>query len=397
MTNLKCIIIISIGIVLTSKAAFAYEKPVRGLWVPCEGTYRALESKDKIDRLLAISQQIGISDLFIQIYRGNRAWYPSKLVDDTPYRNIFNKTSFDTFNYLLKQAHKKNIKIHAWCNIFRIARNNKAVILEKMGTSSITKDNRGRSLLSYNNFKIPLPERNYYENTIDGIWLEQGNPDVQSFLLEVLKEILVIYPDIDGIHLDYVRYPFLTPVKLGSRFSHGIDFGYGEKSIERFGIKKGFNPLVMSHLNRQQAQIWDNWRRKQITEFIEKAYKATKSHNKNLSAAVIGWKDIAYNGAFQNWMDWIDRGIIDFVIPMIYTTDLSAFKYLTESTVSLNRKSSVFLGIGAYLFDPELMTDFSLFFAYLNRVKPEGIVLFSFDSIIENKQQLEFLKEVIQK
>jgi len=369
----------------------AQDSSIRAIWVPCEGEYRALSSIEKIDKLLETAVELDIKIIFLQVYRGNRAWYDSSIADPTPFKNITKAAGQDTLAYFIELAHKKNIEVHAWCNIFRVAKNDNAPLLKKYGEKAVTADNKGRNILTYQGYRIPAPDGKYYSYGNDGIWLEPGNSSVQKYQLKIISEIIKKYPSIDGIHLDFVRYPFCTPVKLGSRFDKGIDYGYGISSIKRFIHSGGFNPLK-TKLDRELCLQWDNWRRKQITDFVRKSHTLCKAKNKILSAAVIAWPDIAYNASFQDWIGWMEDGIIDILAPMIYTSDYIALKHAAKTATFFKNKTKVFVGFGAYLFNPNFQGNFELCWEKAKEANPDGIAIFSYDSIIKNKNQLEFLK-----
>src|SRR5215831_14799968 len=57
-----------------------------GLWVLAEGTERALESPEKIAQLVERAKKLGATDLFVQVHRAGRAWFPSTHADDAPFR-----------------------------------------------------------------------------------------------------------------------------------------------------------------------------------------------------------------------------------------------------------------------------------------------------------------------
>ena len=76
--------------------AAAVPAPRRGLWVLCEGSQRVLEHPDRIPALIADADALGVSDLFVQVYRGGRAWFDSTYADATPYRELKAATGEDT-------------------------------------------------------------------------------------------------------------------------------------------------------------------------------------------------------------------------------------------------------------------------------------------------------------
>ena len=60
----------------------------RGMWVLCQGSQRVLEHPDRIPMLIDDALALGVTDLFVQVYRGGRAWFDSSLADPSPYKKI---------------------------------------------------------------------------------------------------------------------------------------------------------------------------------------------------------------------------------------------------------------------------------------------------------------------
>lgn len=71
---------------------------------------------------------------------------------------------------------------------------------------------------------------------LSGEWfLDPGNPAVKDYLRALVGEVVSKY-DVDGIHLDYVRYPdnamrFPIPIRLGSGEVEASLCFVGEKTI----------------------------------------------------------------------------------------------------------------------------------------------------------------------
>ena len=121
-----------------------------GLWVQAEGANRTLDSAEKIQALVKRSCAAGVTDIYAQVYRSGRAWFPTKLADDSPSR----RAGQDPLALLLDLASRDEvsgcaIRVHAWINAFALARNNKAPIIRELGKDAVLKDQHGRSLLEY--------------------------------------------------------------------------------------------------------------------------------------------------------------------------------------------------------------------------------------------------------
>jgi uncharacterized lipoprotein YddW (UPF0748 family) len=384
------------GIFFSAGPCFSENFTVNALWVPCETAYQPLSDIKKIDELIDFCVRNRINTLLVQVYRGNRTWYAGNMADDTPARSFTKKFGTEMLPYLLKKAHAKKISVHAWFNLLRIAKNKEAFILKKYGKNILTRDSKGRSILDYPDFTLPKPEGRYYEIGDPEIWLDAGNPDVQSYLAELVKDFLSKYPDIDGIHGDFVRLPIILPIQPGSHHL-GLSFGYGYESVKRFRQRCGIDPLGGS-LTREQSLLWDNFRREQITDVMKKIKEVCRKSGKPLSAAVHPLYSHAYLACSQDWPLWLEKGIMDFAVVMNYTENPELFRFSAVSCDSFKKISPpsarVIMGIGEYLLksNPKVLEEEV---SFLKKTDADGICIFSYDSLMETKKNQEIIYSII--
>ncbi len=131
------------------------ERP-RGMWVLCEGSQRILEHPERIPELMRDARDLGVSDLFVQVYRGGRAWFDSSKADASPYHAILEAHGRDSFTDLIQLAHAEGIRVHAWVNVLSLAGNRKAPVVAELGTDVVAVDRLGRSVLAYRGLELPL-------------------------------------------------------------------------------------------------------------------------------------------------------------------------------------------------------------------------------------------------
>lgn len=357
---------------------------VRALWVECEGTNDTLSSKAKIRELIQIASDNDFNVLFVQVFRGHRAWYETELVPNEPYREFYRKEKTDLLQFLIEEAHKKKIEVHAWANQMRVVRNSKRKypVLERLGKDVITRNGRGISLWDFPHEKLPD----------GGYWLDAGDEKVQQFLADVAGEIVRNYPDLDGYHLDFIRIPFDVPY-AGSRWDGGKGFGYGKRSVQRFKLKTGLNPMKMEK-TRENTQIWDDWRREQITEVVRTVSKRVKSiaPKMDVTAAGMCWPDRAYLSSYQDWGQWLEEGIVDALVTMNYSIDSRFVNRLSRQALSLKQQSKVYIGLGAYLLEKHY-DDFNQQLQETIELNPDGVVLFSYDSMLKKPEMFELAKQ----
>jgi len=355
--------------------------PRQGLWVSSIEEMTVLGEAKKIDDLLTYCSANGFDTLFIQIYRGDRAWYASEIADRTPYDANFASVGEDSFRYLIRQAHIHGIEVHAWINSLSLAQNNNAPILKRYGQEILTKDQHDR---------LPLrKEKDHLDRYYDvenQLFMEPGDPRVRSHLAAISTEIAVGYPELDGIHFDYIRYPSSVPFVPGSRFNYvGLSYGYGEYNIRRFQEALGIDPKHMSGKIRE-AGLWDQWKRDQVTETLLNASRAARDHNPKLqiSCAVVPSFDRFYESASQDWPRWIEEGVVDFVVVMNYTLDPRRFDLLGKASLAMSKDPhKIYLGIGGYLLKDE-PKDLKQQWEIARSLPSGGVVFFSYTSVSQS-------------
>jgi uncharacterized lipoprotein YddW (UPF0748 family) len=324
--------------------------PRRGLWVLCEGSQRLLEHPERIPALIEDAQLLGVSDLFVQVYRGGRAWFDSSRVDAAPYRALLEATGRDSLAELIPSAHAAGLRVHAWVNVLSLAGNTRSQLIADLGREAVLVDRFGRSILDYPKLDVPEPDRTYYRMGTPAVWLDPAAPGVAEHLAATFAELLVRYPELDGLHLDYIRYPDVLPFVPGSRFGVGLDFGYGEATRARFEAETGLrSPFGASLAN---ANRWDTWRREQLTRLVAALRgAATEVHaGVAISAAVWTYADRAYLALGQDWRGWLDAGLLDFAVPMAYTLDDRLLGYMAESFAGVPEGDRIWPGLGVWLF-----------------------------------------------
>jgi len=254
-----------------------------GLWVEAEGPNRTLDSLERLEAMLQAAEEMGVEHLFIQVYRGNRAWYPSKLADDGPFQAVLRRDGQDPLAFVLQKAHERGMKVHAWVNLFHLARNREAPVIKRLGRDAILTDTFGRSLLDYQNLQ---PGDGLSLDT-PGYWLDPANPTVQAYLIEVMIELVSHYPHLDGLHLDYIRYPYAVPLPPDSTRPR-LDFGYGETSLKRFERETGLL-RPKDGQDSASAEAWETWRQRQLAAFLRQLRAQVKQRNPGLvlSAALL--------------------------------------------------------------------------------------------------------------
>jgi hypothetical protein len=146
-----------------------------------------------------------------------------------------------------------------------------------------------------------------------------SNPEVREYLQKKIAEYLDI-PGLDGISLDYIRYPdVILPSALWEKY--GIvqdreypqyDYCYCNTCRERFKLVSGLDPMELDEPWNNER--WLKFRYNQVTSLVSEITGATHARGKKLSAAVFPGPGIAKKIVRQDWGNWP----LDEVMPMLY-------------------------------------------------------------------------------
>jgi uncharacterized lipoprotein YddW (UPF0748 family) len=360
--------------------------------VLAEGSARVLEHAERVPELLATARAVGASDLFVQVYRGGRAWFDSSLADPAPFRAAREAAGFDPLARLLRDAHAAGLRVHAWVNVLSLSDNRDAPLLRDLGRNAVQVDQRGRSLLDYPGLQVPPPDGAWYRMGTPALWLDPAAPGVAERLSACFAELVTRYPELDGLHLDFIRFPDVLPFAPGSRFGVGLDFGHGEATRARFRAQTGLEPPTAK--SRANADAWDDWRRDRVTELVATIRSAAHAADPELelSAAVIPFADRAYLSLAQDWRRWLEDGQLDFAVAMAYTRDDRLLRHQVQSFAAGPQAARLWVGLGTWLFAREPARAIE----QLDILRTAGVAadaLFSYDAIAEAPELARALRD----
>ncbi len=176
--------------------------------------------------------------------------------------------------------------------------------------------------------------------------------EVQQYLEEMYGRIADV-PEVDGIHLDYIRYPDVILAR-GLWEKYGLvmdreypqyDYCYCSKCVADFKAKTGID--IKSVDDPSQVEEWKQFRYDLITDLVNRLAEMVHSKNKQITAAVFpGPNSIAKKIVRQEWDKWN----IDAFFPMNYNDFyLEGTRWIgemcRESVTALNDTRPVYSGL----------------------------------------------------
>ncbi len=321
-------------------------KPVqlRSFWLD-NGTFASLNGRAGVQKLLDSAQKANFNLIFPEIFYKGKTVIPDNelFVQDSQFENW----EGDPLKILIEEAKKRKIEIHPWVWVFNENTSGNPGIILSENPDWANKDKDG-NIVSYHN----------------STWLSPAREDVKDFLQQRYLYLVENY-DIQGINLDYIRFPE----------EYRGSFGYDEKTVERFKEEYGIDPFKIKS-SSSDFSLWNEYRENLITEMVKETSKILKNADPNLliSADVIPGKDEARYRALQNWSFWLEKDYLDFVVPMTYTENLFSelSRWVKEDRKVINK--ALYPGISVFKLTDDQMIDQ---LEEVNRINPNGVSLFA--------------------
>ncbi|MGE0864147.1 MAG: glycoside hydrolase family 10 protein [Vicinamibacterales bacterium] len=355
----------------------------RALWV----TRSTLTSPESIHQMVRAADAGGFNTLVVQV-RGRGDSYYSGTIEPRA-SELAAKPAFDPLATVLADAHELGLKVHAWVAVNLVS---SSVTLPAAREHVIYRSPEWLMVpqeLAAEMRKVDVRSPAYIGRlarwtransaTVEGLFTSPVHPGAQAHVAAVLGELVQKYP-VDGVHLDYVRFPNerfdYSPSTL-DLFKTTILPGLTDKERRAAAAREVLDPAAYPNLFPDR---WDEFRRNGLTELVVKARTAVKAARPGtiLSAAVVPDAGQAATSRQQDWRGWLDQSLLDVLVPMAYTTDLRLFQEQVTAARNYAGEVPVWAGIGAYhLAEAQTLQHISA----ARRLGAGGIILFSYDAL----------------
>lgn len=279
------------------------KREMRAVWVTTvvnidfpKNAHSSVETqKEEIRTILDQHHADGINAIFFQVRSAADAFYQSDLEPWSRYLNGKQGKApspfYDPLTYIIEEAHKRNMELHAWINPFRV----------RLKTSDqLTADH-------------PYMQNKWWGWDYGGkTFFDPGIPQVREHTEKVVLDIVSRY-DIDGIHFDDYFYPYRT------------------SSNQKLPDSKSFRQYGGKYYPKRK----EDWRRENINIFVEDVSKAIKEVKPWVKFGISPfgiWKNSStpedklptkngtsnYDMLYADVIKWMKEGWIDYCAPQLY-------------------------------------------------------------------------------
>lgn len=205
---------------------------------------------------------------------------------------------YDPLAFAVEECHKRGMEVQAWIVTVPIGK------WDAIGCRNIRK-------------KYP---KLVVKNGSDG-YINPDNPMAASYIADICKEITDKY-DIDGIHLDYIRYP--------ETWKYEISKERARENITTI-VKRIYHDI------------------KRIKPWVKLSCSPIGKHDDLRRYSSRGWN--AYTKGCQDAQNWLRLGIIDQLYPMMYFRGNQFYPFALDWKENSNGRTIV-PGLGIYFLSP---------------------------------------------
>ena len=263
-------------------------------------SHAMLTQQEELRQILDRLKKAGINTVFFQTRVRGTVTYPSAF---EPWDGCLTgkpgiAPNYDPLQFAIDECHRRGIQLHAWVVTIPIGKWN------KIGCSQLRK-------------KQPKLVKKIGD---DG-FLSPEAPETADYLARICREIVANY-DVDGIHLDYIRYPETW---------------------------KGRTPKTQGRANITRIVRAIHREVKSLKPWVMLSCSPIGKHDDLLRYRSYGWN--ARTTVCQDAQQWLHEGIMDALFPMMYFRDNQFFPFAIDwQEHSYGRV--VAPGLGIYFLDP---------------------------------------------
>ncbi len=298
----------------------------------------------KIDSVILFAEENNLNKIFFQVRGRGDALYESQIVPK--YEKI--DSLFDPLSYIINITENKDIEVHAWFNTYILwsspSMPKDSLHFYYLCPECFATDFNGKSDKSIN------LNQNQSANW-EGVFLSPLNMKVNNHILMVIDELINSY-NIDGLHLDYIRF-------------QDMFYGYNNEGLDNFIKKYNFNPkdidrgIISSRFGYSDFEVdslttlWDNYKSTSITNLVKDIKSKIVQSQDSISLSVAVKPNIIESKYrwYQDWINWLELGYVDYAVVMNYESDINKFNFnnrLINNRLNEDKRNRIVMGISTF-------------------------------------------------
>lgn len=300
-------------------------EPIRAVWV----TRMDYKTSDDVVQIMDNCAKAKFNTVIFQVRGNGTVFYPSKI---EPWAEQFDfaDPGYDPLQLAIDEAHKRDMELHAWVNVMPAWQGPGEPADPKQLYHAhpdwFWYDKDGNRQPTYH--EVNGESREWY------VSLNPCLPEVREYLVGVFKEVVKNYK-VDGLHLDYIRFPN-EPVVRGEAIP---DYPHDARTLELFKKDTGSTP-------ESNPEAWNEWRTDQVNKLMADIHDMMRSTRPTavLSSAAGSVRENALKH-YQDGEQWMKSGNVDVIYLMNYTPDVELFEKRIEPWLAVETDTVVVPGM----------------------------------------------------
>lgn len=283
----------------------------------------------KLDNL----KSLGINTVFFQVKPDGAALWPSQILpwSDMLTGTIGQDPGYDPLKFMIEEAHKRGIKVHAWFNPYRVTTNTKPGTITALSRT-----------LPQNPASVYVLHPDWIRTSGDRLVLDPGIPAARDWITSIVAEVVERYP-VDGVQFD--------------------DYFYTETKSSTLNDTQTWQQYGQAFASKA------DWRRDNTQQLIAQVSRTIKQINPNVMFGVSPagvWRNrshdpagsdtrgaAAYDESFADTRRWVQQGLLDYIAPQIYwpfSRDAARYDVLAKwwAEVVKPTKTRLYIGVALY-------------------------------------------------
>lgn len=357
------------------------EREFRAVWIatvdnidfPSRKGLSTNAQKAELLAALELAKRLRLNAVIFQVRPMTDAVYRSELEPWSEFLTgeMGKPQDFDPLEFLVAEAHRRGILVHAWFNPYRAYHPAAKTISDKHVSKT-----------------QPEIVRQYGRY----MWLDPTEPAAREHSLNVIKDVVRRY-DVDGVHFDDYFYPYAEKDAAGTR----IEFPDEKNWQEYLRTAQVFSNEKLRRIPLKR----DDWRRANVNEFIEAVGREIKKIRPDIVYGISPfgiWQPMpdkgiegfnAYAELYADARKWLQDGTVDYLAPQLYWETArrgQSFPVLLEWWKSQNTKGRhIWPGLASYRIDSTPTLTASEIASQIEKTRVDkltrGAIHFSFKSL----------------
>ncbi len=271
--------------------------------------------KRELTNILDQLQRAHINTVLLQTRIRGSVIYPSKYEpwDETITGVACQAPAYDPLAFAIDECHKRGMELHAWVVSIPLGNTDKQ---KHFGSQSITRRH---------------PE---LCKQVGGEWfMIPGEPKTADYIAMLCREIAENY-DVDGISLDYIRYPESL-------------YKFSDKHLYKSGSGLSFSDWKRANIDRIVRAVHDQV--KGVKPWVKLSSSPIGKYDDLRRQSSGGWN--CYTAVNQDPKLWLEKGWQDLLFPMMYFQGKNFYPFLCDWAEG-SHGHPVVAGLGIYFLDP---------------------------------------------